>query len=215
MPAGASFLSLARDESKWKERQAGAIGQHRCRASMFNESDDQSGARRHPSHPFMIRHAEVIDALPGNPSDTATTLTRRTKRWLGIHRPGTFSKAAGTRAIPPIMGPRTHAAWPAAPSVFDGARVFEGMMPISTALRARQPAPPGPIGLEATMDTRRDHGPGARGRRKKFSPGTALYVKPMYWGEAEGSTRSCPTRNRPASASRCSRRRCRRRAAFR
>lgn len=85
---------------------------------------------------------------------------------------------------PPVMGPRSHAAWLGS-SVFDGARVFEGAMPDMERHCARVNRSAATIGLKPTME------PGAivelvREGVKKFAPGTALYVKPMYWGEAEG-----------------------------
>ncbi|HEX2555814.1 MAG TPA: branched-chain amino acid aminotransferase [Microvirga sp.] len=85
---------------------------------------------------------------------------------------------------PPVIGPRSHAAWLGS-SVFDGARVFEGTMPDMDRHCERVNRSAGTIGLKPTME------PGAivelvREGAKKFAPGTALYVKPMYWGEAEG-----------------------------
>lgn len=91
---------------------------------------------------------------------------------------------------PPLIGPRSHAAWLGS-SVFDGARVFEGVMPDIDRHCERVNRSAATIGLQATMD------PQAivelvREGAKKFSPGTALYVKPMYWGEAEGLATIAP-----------------------
>ncbi len=85
---------------------------------------------------------------------------------------------------PPVIGPRSHAAWLGS-SVFDGARVFEGTMPDMDRHCERVNRSALTIGLKPTME------PGAivelvREGAKKFASGTALYVKPMYWGEAEG-----------------------------
>ena len=85
---------------------------------------------------------------------------------------------------PGIMGPRTHAAWLAS-SVFDGARYFEGVMPDIDLHAARLNDSAWKIGLKPTMQ------PGrivelSREGAKKFGPDTALYVKPMYWGESDG-----------------------------
>jgi branched-chain amino acid aminotransferase len=85
---------------------------------------------------------------------------------------------------PPLIGPRSHAAWLGS-SVFDGARVFEGVLPDIDRHCERVNRSALTIGLKPTMD------PQAivdlvREGAKKFAPGTALYVKPMYWGEAEG-----------------------------
>jgi branched-chain amino acid aminotransferase len=91
---------------------------------------------------------------------------------------------------PPIMGPRSHAAWLGS-SVFDGARVFEDVMPDIDRHCARVNRSAETIGLKAVMEA------GAivdlvREGIRKFSPGTALYVKPMYWGEAEGPSTIVP-----------------------
>jgi branched-chain amino acid aminotransferase len=85
---------------------------------------------------------------------------------------------------PPVFGPRSHAAWLGS-SVFDGARVFEGTMPDMDRHCERVNRSALTLGLKPTME------PGAimelvREGVKKFAPGAALYVKPMYWAEAEG-----------------------------
>ncbi len=85
---------------------------------------------------------------------------------------------------PPLIGPRSHAAWLGS-SVFDGARIFEGVMPDIDRHCERVNRSALTIGLKPIMD------PQAivdlvREGAKKFAPGAALYVKPMYWGEAEG-----------------------------
>ena len=91
---------------------------------------------------------------------------------------------------PPLIGPRSHVSWLGS-SVFDGARVFEGVMPDMDLHCARVNRSAKVIGLEPTME------PGAivdlvSEGVKKFAPGTALYVKPMYWGEAEGLSTIAP-----------------------
>jgi branched-chain amino acid aminotransferase len=85
---------------------------------------------------------------------------------------------------PPIMGPRSHAAWLGS-SVFDGARIFEGVMPDIDRHCERVNRSALTIGLKPTMDPQAIADLVREGA-KKFAPGTALYVKPMYWGEAEG-----------------------------
>ena len=85
---------------------------------------------------------------------------------------------------PPLMGPRTHAAWLGS-SVFDGARVFEGVMPDIDRHCARVNRSAEGLGLKATMAPVAIEALVREGARK-FAPGTALYVKPMYWGEADG-----------------------------
>jgi branched-chain amino acid aminotransferase len=85
---------------------------------------------------------------------------------------------------PSIMGPRSHAAWLGS-SVFDGARIFEDVMPDIDLHCARVNRSAVSIGLTPTMDDQAIVALVREGA-KKFSPGAALYVKPMYWGEAEG-----------------------------
>jgi branched-chain amino acid aminotransferase len=84
----------------------------------------------------------------------------------------------------PIMGVRTHAAWLGS-SVFDGARVFEGVAPdldlhctrVNASARAMglQPAVPADTWLGLVADA-----------RKRFDRDAALYVRPMYWAEQGG-----------------------------
>ena len=91
---------------------------------------------------------------------------------------------------PPIIGPRSHAAWLGS-SVFDGARVFEDVMPDIDRHCARVNRSAETIGLKPIMETNAIIDLVREGI-KKFSPGTALYVKPMYWGEAEGMATIVP-----------------------
>ncbi len=91
---------------------------------------------------------------------------------------------------PGIMGPRTHGAWLAS-TVFDGGRIFDGVMPDLDRHAERVNRSTYGVGLKPTME------PGrivelAREGARKFAPGTALYVKPMYWGEADGPTSITP-----------------------
>ncbi len=85
---------------------------------------------------------------------------------------------------PPMMGPRTHAAWLGS-SVFDGARAFEGVMPDIDAHAARVNASAVSMGLNATMAADEIVALAREGARK-FDAKAALYVKPMYWGEGDG-----------------------------
>lgn len=85
---------------------------------------------------------------------------------------------------PGIMGPRTHASWLAS-TVFDGARYFEGRAPDLDKHAARVNRSAEALGLKATMAADEIVAKTLEGT-KKFAPGTALYVKPMYWGEADG-----------------------------
>jgi branched-chain amino acid aminotransferase len=85
---------------------------------------------------------------------------------------------------PPIMGPRTHAAWLGS-SVFDGARAFEGRMPDLRAHAQRVNDSAGKMGLVARMSTDEIIDLATEGA-KRFGPKPALYIKPMYWAEADG-----------------------------
>ncbi|WP_069877421.1 branched-chain amino acid aminotransferase [Bosea sp. BIWAKO-01] len=85
---------------------------------------------------------------------------------------------------PGIMGPRTHASWLAS-TVFDGARYFEDKAPDLDKHAARVNRSAHVLGLKATMSAEEIIAKTYEGA-KKFAPGTALYVKPMYWGEADG-----------------------------
>jgi branched-chain amino acid aminotransferase len=62
----------------------------------------------------------------------------------------------------PLWGARTHAIWLGS-SVFDGARVFDGVAP----------------DLDEWIGMTREG-------MKKFAPNTTLYVRPMYWAERAG-----------------------------
>jgi branched-chain amino acid aminotransferase len=85
---------------------------------------------------------------------------------------------------PGLIGPRSHAAWLGS-TVFDGARVFDGLMPDMDRHAARVNRSAETLGLKATMAPEAIVAL-AREGAKKFAPGTAIYVKPMYWGEADG-----------------------------
>ncbi len=87
---------------------------------------------------------------------------------------------------PGFMGPRSHGAWLAS-TVFDGGRVFDGMMPDMDRHAARVNRSAVGIGLKATMQAD-DIVALAREGIRKFAPGMPLYVKPMYFGEADGPT---------------------------
>lgn len=85
---------------------------------------------------------------------------------------------------PPVIGPRSHASWLGS-TVFDGARVFEGVMPDIDRHCARVNRSAQVIGMQPTMEVQAMVELVHEGA-KKFAPGTALYVKPMYWAEGEG-----------------------------
>jgi branched-chain amino acid aminotransferase len=84
----------------------------------------------------------------------------------------------------PIMGVRSHAAWLCS-SVFDGARVFEGVAPdldlhcarVNDSAAAMHLKPS--VSAETWMGLTRDG-------IKRFAKDEALYVRPMYWAERSG-----------------------------
>lgn len=90
----------------------------------------------------------------------------------------------------PIMGARTHGAWLAS-TVFDGARIFEGAAPDLDLHCARVNRSAKALGLNPTMETEAIIELAKEGARK-FEPGKALYVKPMYWAVGEGASTILP-----------------------
>src|ERR1700704_7190 len=85
----------------------------------------------------------------------------------------------------PLWGVRTHAIWLGS-SVFDGARVFEGVAPDLALHCARVNASAKTMFLRPTVSV--DEWIGlAREGMKKFSADTMLYVRPMYWAERSGA----------------------------
>jgi len=91
---------------------------------------------------------------------------------------------------PPIIGPRSHAAWLGA-SVFDGARVFEGVSPDLDRHCARCNNSARALGLKPTMSVGKMMELTLEGA-KKFDPDAAIYVRPMYWAEGEGHSVVAP-----------------------
>jgi branched-chain amino acid aminotransferase len=91
---------------------------------------------------------------------------------------------------PPLTGPRSHAFWLGS-SVFDGARVFDGLMPDMDMHAARLNRSAAALGLKATMDVETIVGLTRDGARK-FDGRTALYVRPMYWAEGDGPSAILP-----------------------
>src|ERR1700693_5967370 len=78
-----------------------------------------------------------------------------------------------------IMGPRTHAAWLGS-TVFDGARTFDGLAPDLDRPLARINESARRFDLKPLVSE--DEWMGlTRDGVKRFAPGAALYVRPMYW----------------------------------
>jgi branched-chain amino acid aminotransferase len=103
--------------------------------------------------------------------------TNWTKTW-------TFFEGAWHEGNVPIMGPRTHAAWLCS-SVFDGARAFEGVTPDLDRHCARVNESAKKLFLKPLVSTK-EWIQLAKEGVKRFDGQTALYIRPMYWGEKEG-----------------------------
>ena len=84
----------------------------------------------------------------------------------------------------PLWGARTHAIWLGS-SVFDGARVFEGVAPDLDLHCARVNASARTMYLKPSMSVDEIMGL-TRDGMKKFDKGVTLYVRPMYWAERAG-----------------------------
>jgi branched-chain amino acid aminotransferase len=83
-----------------------------------------------------------------------------------------------------ILGPRSHAAWLGS-TVFDGARAFEGLTPDLDLHMARVNESARRFHLKPLVD--HDTWMGlARDGMKRFAPGAALYIRPMYWADTGG-----------------------------
>jgi branched-chain amino acid aminotransferase len=91
---------------------------------------------------------------------------------------------------PGLAGPRSHALWQSS-AVFDGGRYFDGVAPDLDLHAARVNRSAHALGLKPTMSAE-DIVAKAYEGVKKFAPGTALYVKPMYWAEADGPSTIMP-----------------------
>src|SRR5580704_12963999 len=85
----------------------------------------------------------------------------------------------------PVMGVRTHAAWMCS-VVFDGARAFEGVTPDLELHCARVNDSAAKLFLKplVSVDTWVAL---AREAVSRFDWDEALYIRPMYWAEREGS----------------------------
>jgi branched-chain amino acid aminotransferase len=96
----------------------------------------------------------------------------------------TFYDGAWHEGNVPLWGARTHAIWLGS-SVFDGARVFEGVAPDLALHCARVNASAKTMFLKAGVAV--DEWIGlAREGMAKFPANTTLYVRPMYWAERAG-----------------------------
>jgi branched-chain amino acid aminotransferase len=96
----------------------------------------------------------------------------------------TFFEGAWHEGNVPLWGVRTHAIWLGS-SVFDGARVFEGVAPDLELHCARVNASAKAMFLQPSVSVNEWIGLMREGM-KKFPSGTTLYVRPMYWAERAG-----------------------------
>jgi branched-chain amino acid aminotransferase len=90
----------------------------------------------------------------------------------------------------PIMGVRSHAAWLGS-SVFDGARTFEGVTPDLDLHCARVNASAETMHLRPVVSAEEWQALTQDGI-KRFDPGTALYIRPLYWAEQSGNLLVAP-----------------------
>lgn len=96
----------------------------------------------------------------------------------------TFFNGAWHEGNVPLWGARTHAIWLGS-SVFDGARVFEGVAPDLALHCARVNASAKTMFLKPSV-TAEEWVALAQEGRKKFAADATLYVRPMYWAEQAG-----------------------------
>ena len=90
----------------------------------------------------------------------------------------------------PLWGARTHAIWLGS-SVFDGARVFEGVAPDLDLHCARVNASAKTMYLKPSMSVDEMVGLTREGMTK-FAKDVTLYVRPMYWAERPGPMALAP-----------------------
>ncbi len=106
----------------------------------------------------------------------------------------------------PLIGPRSHAMWLGS-TVFDGARWFENVAPDLDLHAGRVNASAANLGLSPKVSADEIVGLTKDGL-KKFDGRTAVYIRPMYWGEHGGYMAFLPILNRAGSAFVCMRHRC-------
>ena len=93
----------------------------------------------------------------------------------------------------PVLGPRSHAFWLGS-SVFDGARAFEGVTPdlqLHLERVNRSATALGLIGGKSVGEMTELVTEGL----EKFPAGTPLYIRPMYFAEADGVSAVSPDPN--------------------
>jgi branched-chain amino acid aminotransferase len=93
----------------------------------------------------------------------------------------TFVDGEWLSGNPPLIGPTSHAMWLAS-AVFDGARWFDGIAPDLDLHCQRLNRSARAMGLEPTKTAEEIEALALDGI-KKFDGTSAIYIKPMYWGE--------------------------------
>lgn len=96
----------------------------------------------------------------------------------GIH----FIDGTWIEGNPPLLGPMTHATWMAS-VVFDGARAFDGVAPDLDRHCQRLVDSAWALGLKP-LHAADELVELAWDGIRRFAPGTALYIRPMYWAES-------------------------------
>ena len=123
----------------------------------------------------------------GRSTPRAITVPRSCRAWQRARRwstTWTFFDGEWHEGNVPLWGARTHAIWLGS-SVFDGARVFEGVAPDLDLHCARVNASAKTMYLKPTMTADEIVGLTREGM-KKFDKDVTLYVRPMYWAERPG-----------------------------
>ncbi|MEL0438131.1 branched-chain amino acid aminotransferase [Phycobacter sp. K97] len=90
----------------------------------------------------------------------------------------------------PIMTAADHAAWLGS-SIFDGARLFDGVTPDLDLHCARANASAEALLMKPTV-TVEDMVEITREGLKRFAPGAAVYIRPMYWATDGDATMIAP-----------------------
>ena len=101
----------------------------------------------------------------------------------------TWYKGEWHEGNPPLMGPRAHAFWLGS-TVFDGARVFDGVMPDLDLHCGRTNASAEALGMKPSMQVGEMMELTKEGAAK-FDSDTAIYVRPTYWGVGQGAGVIC------------------------
>lgn len=90
----------------------------------------------------------------------------------------------------PIMSAADHAAWLGS-SIFDGARLFDGVTPDLDLHCARANASASALMIKPTVSVE-DMVEITREGLKRFAPGAAVYIRPMYWATDGDATMIAP-----------------------